>query len=44
MLPVALGVYAATVPIPLDCAASLMPIPNLQAGDGIYRPVCNRKV
>ena len=31
-------------PIPLDCSASLMPIPHLQAGDGIYCPACNRKV
>jgi hypothetical protein len=31
-------------PIPLDCSGSLLPIPHLQPGDGIYCPVCNRKI
>lgn len=33
-----------TVPIPLDCAGSLMPIPHVRAGDGVHCPVCDKKV
>jgi hypothetical protein len=36
--------YAPSVPVPLDCPGSLMPIPHLMPVDGIYCPVCNRKV
>ena len=31
-------------PIPLDCSASLLPLPLLHAGDVIECPVCGRKV